>query len=168
MHFSYELEASLTDAERAANKKICAAREEIANNEFLNRTIHNYFENKATMESSKLFKMLNTMPKGAIHHIHTTAANPIDAYLKLTYDDRTYYSQREDLFKVYPLHSNVQDGYIQTTVLRSFAASAEEFDTKMKNVILLGPEEADDKDSHEIWKFFQHKFTKVGELGLKS
>lgn len=92
LHFSYGLEASLTDAERAADKLICSAREEIANNEFLNRTIHNYFENKAVMEGSKLFKMLNCMPKGAIHHIHTTAANPIDAYLKLTYDDRIYYS----------------------------------------------------------------------------
>lgn len=92
MHFSYGLEASFTDAERAANKKICEEREKIANNEFLNRTIHNYFENKSIMESSGLFKMLNKMPKGAIHHIHTTAANPIDAYLRLTYDDRTYYS----------------------------------------------------------------------------
>lgn len=92
LHFSYGLEASLTDAERAADKLICSEREEIANNEFLNRTIHNYFENKAVMEGSKLFKMLNCMPKGAIHHIHTTAANPIDAYLKLTYDDRIYYS----------------------------------------------------------------------------
>jgi hypothetical protein len=81
MHFSYALEASLTDAEREADKKICEARDEVANNEYLNRTIHNYFENKAIMESSKLFKMLNCMPKGAIHHIHTTAANPIDAYL---------------------------------------------------------------------------------------
>jgi hypothetical protein len=128
LHFSYELEASLTDAERAANTKICEAREEIANNEFLNRTIHNYFTNKAVMETSKLFKMLNQMPKGAIHHIHTTAANPIDAYLKLTYDDRTYYNQREDLFKVYPKHKDVKEGYIQTTVLRSFAASDKEFD----------------------------------------
>ena len=117
------------------------------------------------MESSKLFKMLNVMPKGAIHHIHTTAANPIDAYLKLTYDDRTYYSQREDLFKVYPKHQNVEEGYLQTTVLRSFAQSDEEFDKNMKNVILLGPEQANDRESHEIWKFFQHKFTKVGQLG---
>jgi hypothetical protein len=30
---------------------------------------------------------------------------------------------------------------------------------------LLGPEQADDRESHEIWKFFQKKFTKVGELG---
>jgi hypothetical protein len=54
------------------------------------------------LQESKLFKALNVMPKGAIHHIHTTAANPIEAYLKLTYDDMVYYSKRDELFKVYP------------------------------------------------------------------
>jgi len=29
----------------------------------------------------------------------------------------------------------------------------------------LGEHQAKDKESHEIWKHFQHKFTKVGELG---
>ena len=109
--------------------------------------------------------MLNTMPKGAIHHIHTTAATPIDAYLKLTYDERTYYSERENLFKVYPLHEGVADGYIKCTQLRNFASSDEEFDKQLEKEILLGPEQADDRDSHDIWKYFQHKFTKVGELG---
>lgn len=52
------------------------------------------------------------MPKGAIHHVHTTAANPINAYLKLTYDDKVYYSQRDRLFKVYPKHTGVADGYL--------------------------------------------------------
>lgn len=35
----------------------------------------------------------------------------------------------------------------------------------MKDQILLGPKQANDLESHDIWKFFQHKFTKVGELG---
>jgi hypothetical protein len=94
-HFSYGLEATLTDKERKANEIIKTHREEIANNEYLNRTIHNYFKNKEIMETCELFKILNCMPKGAIHHIHTTAANPIDAYLKVTYDERVYYSERE-------------------------------------------------------------------------
>ena len=64
------------------------------------------------MENSDLFKTLNAMPKCAIHHIHTTAAIPIDAYLKLTYDDRVYYNNRENLFKVYPKHEGVLDGYV--------------------------------------------------------
>ena len=94
------------------------------------------------------------MPKGAIHHIHTTAANPIDAYLGLTYDDRVYFSEREELFKVYPKHENVQDGFLQCTQLRAFHPSPEEFDAVISKQILLGPEEADDKESHEIWKYF--------------
>ena len=64
------------------------------------------------MESTGLFRALNAMPKGAIHHLHTTAANPIDAYLKITYDERVYYNKRDELFKVYPLHEGVDDGYI--------------------------------------------------------
>jgi hypothetical protein len=35
----------------------------------------------------------------------------------------------------------------------------------MVKEILLTAEQADDKDSHEIWRHFQHKFTKIGELG---
>lgn len=55
---------------------------------------------------------------------------------------------------MYPKHQNVEDGYIKTTVLRSFASSDKEFDKTMMDVILLGPEQADDRESHEIWKYF--------------
>ena len=96
-HFSYELEASLTKAERQADMKLRAMGTDLSNSETLDRTIQNYFEQMDTMESSQLFKALNAMPKGAIHHIHKTAANPIDAYLKFTYDDRVYYNQKATL-----------------------------------------------------------------------
>ena len=165
MHFSYDLEAGLTDEERTADLKLIQMREEIANNEFLNRTIHSFFKNKKIMEESKLFAALNTMPKGAIHHIHTTAANPIDAYLALTYDERVYYSGKDRLFKVFPKHKGVPSGYVACTTMREFTHSRDEFDTILKNQILLGENQAQDMESHEIWKHFQHKFTKVGELG---
>lgn len=64
------------------------------------------------MENCQLFKALDAMPKGAIHHVHTTAANPIDAYLKLTYDDRVYFNDRDRLFKVFPKHQGVINGYL--------------------------------------------------------
>ena len=140
-------------------------REKIANNGELNRTIHDFFENKEVMENRELFRALNRMPKGAIHHIHTTAANPIDAYLKLTYDDRVYYNNREKLFKVYPKHQGVLDGYVQCTQLRSFYSSPAEFDAMVEDEILLGPKESANMESHAIWKHFQQKFSKVGELG---
>ena len=72
------------------------------------------------MENSRLFNALNLMPKGAIHHIHTTAANPVDAYLKLTYDERVYYNNREKLFKVFPKHDGVPEGYLKCTTMRDF------------------------------------------------
>lgn len=46
MHFSYGLEATFTDKEREANEILKNLREEVANNEYMNRTIHNYFKNK--------------------------------------------------------------------------------------------------------------------------
>ena len=137
MDFGHKLEATLTDAERLADEKLVAWREEIANDHTYNTTIHNFFVHKEQLEKSNLYKALNVMPKGAIHHIHTTAANPINAYLKLTYDDKTYYSQRDRLFKVYPKHEGVADGYIQCTQMREFATDKDEFDQHLKNEILL-------------------------------
>jgi len=46
------------------------------------------------------------MPKGAIHHIHTSAAPPVDVYLSLTYDPIVYYSEREKIFRIYPKGGN--------------------------------------------------------------
>jgi len=43
MHFSYDLEASLTPEERSANIKLLEMREELANNHELNRAIHSFF-----------------------------------------------------------------------------------------------------------------------------
>ena len=42
------------------------------------------------------------MPKGAIHHIHTSAAPPVDVYVSLTHDPIVYYNEREKIFKIYP------------------------------------------------------------------
>ena len=165
MDFSYALEAGLTDAERLADQKLVAWRNEIANDHTYNTTIHNFFEHKARLEKSMLFKALNVMPKGAIHHIHTSAANPIDAYMKLTYDDKTYYSKRDGLFKVYPKHENVAESYIQCVQLRQFSEDPAEFDEFLRNEILLTAKQADNLESHDIWKSFQQKFTKIGELG---
>lgn len=43
------------------------------------------------------------MPKGGLHHIHTTAAPSVDFYVNLTYNDAVYYNEREKMFKVAPV-----------------------------------------------------------------
>ena len=76
-----------------------------------------------------------------------------------------YFSERDELFKVYPKHEGVLEGYVSTTVLRQFYKDAADFDQKMRDEILLTAKQTKGNSSHEIWKHFQHKFTKVGELG---
>ena len=52
------------------------------------------------------------MPKGAMHHLHLTAACPVDFLVKLTYDEIVYFSERENMFKVFPEGKPVESGYI--------------------------------------------------------
>jgi hypothetical protein len=53
--------------------------------------------------NSKLYQVLNKMPKGGLHHLHTTAAPSADYYVSLTYYDFVYFNERERLFKVAPV-----------------------------------------------------------------
>ena len=69
-----------------------------------NITIHDFFEVQEKLMKSQIYKVLDQMPKGALHHVHTTAAPPVDLFIELTYDPVTYYNEREGLFKVFPDH----------------------------------------------------------------
>ena len=82
----------LNDEEKAADQKLQAMISKITDHNGHNLTTKNFYEQKQFMESSDLFRALNAMPKCAIHRIHTTAAIPIDAYLKVTYNDIVYYN----------------------------------------------------------------------------
>lgn len=164
MHFSYDLEATLTDAERQADQKLTELKSELVNPMF-NVVIRDFTDNRAKVESSKLFEVLNKMPKGAIHHIHTSAAPPVDVYLSLTYDPIVFYNERERIFKVFPGHTMKEDGFVSCVEMRNFSKDPKAFDEHLKNEILLTKAQTHGLSSHEIWKHFQHKFTKVTELG---
>lgn len=79
------------------------------------------------------------MPKGGHHHLHLTAAAPIDFLIELTYDSRVSYNMRDNIFKV---DKTAEDsGYISCNELRNFHATADEFDAMLKEKILLTKEE---------------------------
>jgi len=65
--------------------------------------IHNYWVHKDKMIASKLYQVLDAMPKGGLLHLHTTAAPSAKFYLDLTHEDCVYYNDREKLFKVQPV-----------------------------------------------------------------
>jgi len=77
------------------------------------------------------------MPKGAIHHIHTSAAPPVDVYVKLTYDPFVYFNERDAIFKVFPKEHQVEDGYLKCVTMRDFSKDPIEFDNNLRNRILL-------------------------------
>lgn len=103
MSFSYDLEATLTDEERAAEGILAQWRKKELKDDMYNIVIHDYFENFDKLRNSKIYEMLDKMPKGALHHLHTSAAPSADAYVKLTYNDYVYFNEREKVFKVAPV-----------------------------------------------------------------
>lgn len=104
MHFSYDLEASLTDEERIADKIL--AKHKIIDglkDDNFNIVVHDYFTHFDKLRNSKLYQIFDKMPKGGLHHVHTTAAPAVDLYVKLTYNDFVYFNEREKIFKVAPV-----------------------------------------------------------------
>lgn len=51
------------------------------------------------------------MPKPAVHHLHLTAAAPLDFLIKLTYYDHVYFNDRSGIFKV-TKNKVTTDGFI--------------------------------------------------------
>mmetsp|Transcript_581 Transcript_581/g.939 ORF Transcript_581/g.939 Transcript_581/m.939 type:complete len:243 (+) Transcript_581:604-1332(+) len=104
------------------------------------------------------------MPKGGLHHVHTTAAPHVDVYIELTYDPVTYYNERSGLFKVFTSPAMKEDGFVQCQEMRSWYEDPKEYDNILKTQILLTREEQFGLESHDIWGFFQHKFARIGGL----
>ena len=77
-----------------------------------------YYEKLPKLLKSDLYDCLNIMPKPAIHHIHLTAACPLDFLVsKLCYYDYVYYNEKERMFKVSKKGCDLP-GYIKTNELR--------------------------------------------------
>ena len=91
------------------------------------------------------------MPKGSLHHVHTSAAPHVDTYIKLTYDDATHYNEREGLFKVFPDPKIKEDGYVPCTKMREFYVDKKKYDEHLRSHVLVTKEETAGLESHEIW-----------------
>jgi hypothetical protein len=83
---------------------------------------------KPLVEKSKLYEIINKMPKGSIHHLHTSAAPPVEVYLKMTYDDMVYYNERDGIFRVFPIAEDAEEGYVQCNVMRNFSKDPAAYD----------------------------------------
>ena len=73
-----------------------------------------YYDNYQNLKISKIYEALDYMPKPVIHHLHLTAAAPIDFLIRLTYKDYVYFNERDYLFKV-SKKGIKEDGFIKVT-----------------------------------------------------
>jgi len=124
-HFSNEIR--LTNQELMAEKKLIALRQKMLQEDPTINT-GNYYEKLPKLLKSDLFDCLNIMPKPAIHHIHLTAACPIEFLIKkLTYYDFVYYNDKDEKFIVNSKGCD-KPGYIKTNELRQYWKSSTDFD----------------------------------------
>jgi adenosine deaminase CECR1 len=162
LHFSYEESEKLTDIERTADANLTKLRKQLAT-PLYNVVLQNFYKVKPVIEAHKLYQVLDSMPKGALHHIHTTASPHVEEYIKLTYDPVVAYNEREGLFKVL-LGKEQLDGYIRCVEVRNFWKDAHLYDDHLRKQILLTEVETEKLESHDVWTKFQPKFARVGDL----
>lgn len=111
-HFSYDCKSSATPEENTANEKLTELKKKMVT-PLYNVTIHDFYKVKDALMKSQLYGVLEKMPKGGLHHVHTTAAPPVDVFIELTYEPQTYYNEREGLFKVFINPESKEDGFVQ-------------------------------------------------------
>ena len=162
MHFSAAEAKTLSAAELSANKKLKVLQSQLAT-PLHNVVIQDFYQMKPKLEAHQLHKVLDLMPKGALHHLHTTASPAVEEYIKLTYFDEVAYNEREGQFKVLLGHEQV-DGFCRCTEVRAFYKDPAVYDNIIRDAILLTEEQTASYESHDIWKGFQPKFTRVGDL----
>lgn len=149
----------MTDAERKADLKLAKLRDVISSKDY-SCTINRFKELHHIILESDIYRALNIMPKGAIHHIHSTASIPIEAFIEITKEDFVYYNDRDKLLKCYPKQTNIDPYYVKCNDLRNFMG-ADEFDNYLRRLIPLTDNCPDDKS---IWDHFEDKFTLVYDL----
>ncbi len=130
-HFSYDVKSKATDAERAANEKLKLLKDSLVTPTY-NVTIHDFYKVQDGLMKTQLYQVLSDMPKGGLHHVHTTAAPHADIFIELTYEPETYYNERQGLFKVFQNAASKEDGFVQCKEMRSFYEDPKEYDATLK------------------------------------
>ena len=92
-HFSNDIKVK--EQGLLAQKKLIEMRSKLLHDDPTINT-GSYYEKLPKLLESGLYDCLASMPKPAVHHIHLTAACPIDFLVqKITYYDFVYYNEKE-------------------------------------------------------------------------
>ncbi|CAG9565330.1 unnamed protein product [Danaus chrysippus] len=158
----------LSDNEEKANNIIMdLKRREIDyafdNPQYFNFSKH-FFEYKEEVKRSKLFKMIQRMPKGAVLHVHDTGILSPDYVLSLTYLDDLYVCFYENNVKfLFSLETPLSPCNTQWQLMKSARFSSgnvEEFDADLRKhfTIVIDDPHLIHRDINAVWSDFQQVF----------
>ena len=152
----------LTEDEKKADEKFKKIKEDLMADGQMH-FLDGYYDSKAVIAKSILFKKLHQMPKGGHLHLHLTAACRLDFLMELTKEDIVYYSHSKNKFKVFPL-GEPEEGYIKASIVRDNWDKEGTFDEYTIQKILLNRDDIASKHSSTIWSNFQPKFNLTYQL----
>jgi len=107
--------------------------------------IRDWMDQVDDLKASALFDCFSKMPKPVCHHVHLTACASVEYLLYLTYSEKVYYSNKENMFYVSRKGCN-KPGYVKVNSLRQYWHKSDDFDKFLTDKILLkpGPEDKED------------------------
>ncbi|KAH9643484.1 hypothetical protein HF086_015632 [Spodoptera exigua] len=165
----------LSDSELKANEIIMNLKREEIENGFVYPKNYNlskhFFEYKELVKDTKLYKVLKSMPKGAVLHGHDTAILGPDYVLELTYDDNLWIcfdEDESDVSFIFSKHSPT--GFCETewekaNDIRRYN-NVTEFDATLRKFFTLvidNPQEVY-TDVNTVWEEFQKYFIRTSPL----
>lgn len=167
----------LSDSEIKANQIIMDLKLEELENSFLNPKnftfLNHFFEYKNKVKHTKLFKLIQKMPKGAILHAHDTAVLGPDYLVKLTYWDDLYvcFNGDEVAFQFSKTTPKKKEHHCGTQWqlmrdARYSSGNVKKFDAELKkhfSLVIHNPEE-EYTDINTVWTKCQNYFITTGPL----
>lgn len=178
---SSELESSvgsdivLNEKEIEANKIIMKAKEDELNIGFLKPHLFNparhIFEILDVVKQSKLFQIIQKMPKGGILHAHDTAICPPDFMVSLTYWPNLWQltsSNSIEIEKFIFSRERPKNGIWRRVADVRAEMGASKYDKHVRKIFTLFDKDVDPrsqfKDGNDVWNRFEIMFMKINPI----
>jgi adenosine deaminase CECR1 len=154
-HFTTDV-LELTDKEKQVEKILFEKRSKLVYEDH-SPLLLDFFEGQKVIKDGEVHNFFKAMPKGGHMHIHIEASVAMDTFMNFTNEDFVYYNMDKNELLAAP-NGVTQPGFITCNQLRKEWKKDGSFDEYLVSKLLLSPEDIKSRESHEIWKGFQHKF----------
>ncbi len=165
---AFDANVQLSPREMVVNEKLIRLREQMKA-DYLETGFfppsHPFLKSKEHIESTRLYALLQQMPKGGMLHLHASAAVDFDWLVKKAIsmpDCYVYWEEDNQGFTKGQLHfyppDKVPQGFFST---QRMARVQPDFQEELYDLITLELEEVE-KDTFDVWDEFQVIFQRIG------